>query len=174
MVSRAGIEPNKGIDNIEVVDSANRTNRWKRSKSTVCHHSVTTESGIRSEGCSFDSCPAQRHGIALSALRKHGPPHLRSEARRRLQHRPSAHPALSTPTLRTALPPNSVHAFLGDDWNHHKSRHGISPPPAEWGVQKQPAQKNGRKVSAGIRLPRIGFHGGAPNSFGHPSLCSRQ
>jgi hypothetical protein len=46
MVSRAGLVANKGIDSIQVIDFVNRTNRWSRSKSTVCHHSVTTESGF--------------------------------------------------------------------------------------------------------------------------------
>src|SRR5579862_6814370 len=45
-------------------------------------------------------------------------------------------------TLRTALPPDRVHAFLSDDRNHHQTRHMISPPPAKYRVQKQPTQEN--------------------------------
>jgi hypothetical protein len=46
----------------------------------------------------------------------------------------------------------------------------ISPPPAEHGVEKQSTQKDRRKVSAEIRLSRIGFHGDTPDAFGDLSL----
>src|ERR1035437_931182 len=42
LVSRAGLVHELGIDRTEVSDSATRTKRWNRTKSTKCHHSVTT------------------------------------------------------------------------------------------------------------------------------------
>ena len=59
--------------------------------------------------------------------------------------------------IATRLAPESVHAFLPNDRNHHQPRNRIGPPPAQQRIQEQAAQENRRQVRAEIGLPESAF-----------------
>ena len=75
-------------------------------------------------------------------------------------------------TATTSPRPNSIHAFFGNDRNHHQPGDGISPPPAQNGIQKKTAQQDCREVRTEVRLPRIGVHGSTLDSPSNPPLFS--
>lgn len=65
---------------------------------------------------------------------------------------------------------DGVEAFFYNDGKHGQCGHGVGPPPAEKGIQGQPAEQNGRQVAANGALARVGFHRATANPRGDASL----
>lgn len=72
--------------------------------------------------------------------------------------------------LGTGFALDAVNSLFGDDGNHDQAGHGIGPPKAEYGIQQQSAEQDGRQIRAEVGLLGVSVHGGAAEGTSHFSL----